>query len=135
MIKKLAIKMFKLNNISDILLKAKQKQKSIDDKYWKEILDEEVIKISQSHELDLQEKDSTIAMLQDHLASYKKREKEISAKDYLAKKQIKENFFVVSSVVSKMKEFNTSVNNVFGEMLGIKDVVDKQRKKLENDNK
>jgi predicted transcriptional regulator YdeE len=74
-------------------------------------------------------------MLQDHIATYKKREKEINAKAYMAKKQIKENFFVVQSVITKMKDFDNSVNNIYGEMLGIQDKVDKQRKRLENDNK
>jgi hypothetical protein len=135
MFKKIVIKVLKLNNISDLLLKAKQKQKAVDDKYWKEVLQKEKASIQQEYDLELQEKDSTICMLEDHLASYKKREKEISAEAYKAKKQIKENFFVVGSVVTKMKDFNNNVNAIYGEMLGIRDSVDRQRKKLENDNK
>ena len=132
MIKKLIIKLFKVYDITDMLLKAKQKQKQIDDKYWNEILAEKMNALWREYELELQEKDSDIAMLGEHLATYKKKEREVINKEFLAKKQVKENHYVVQSVVTKMYEFNEGVNKIYGEMLGIKDTVEQHKRKLEN---
>lgn len=130
-IQKLAIKIFKLNDIRSLLFNSKQKQKELDEKYWKEILQEKIDRINRDHQLELQEKDAYISMLNQHIDSYKQREKEVNQKEFLSKQQIKQNYSVALNIVSEMKDFNDSVNRMYGKMLGIQDTVVKHKSRIE----
>lgn len=131
MIKRIVIKLFKLHDIADLLLKSKQKQKRLDDDYWKDVLKENIDRLNREHELELQEKDAQISMLNQHIESYKQREKEIDKKEFQAKSQIKQNSFVMRSASDFMKEFAESINIIYGRMDKLKETVDKQKKAIE----
>lgn len=130
-IQKLAIKIFKLNDIRSLLFNSKQKQKELDEKYWKEILQEKIDRINRDHQLELQEKDAYISMLNQHIDSYKQREKEVDQKEFSARQQIKQNYSVALNIVSEMKDFTDSVNRMYGKMLGIQDTVVKHKSRIE----
>ena len=130
--KKFIIKLFKLKDISDLLLKAKQKQKEVDDKYLKEIIQETTDSLNREYQLELQEKDSTITMLEQHIQLYKDREKAMEKREFLAKKQIKENSFVMRHASDYMKDFVESVSATYGKMDKLKDTVENQKQIIEN---
>lgn len=130
-IQKLAIRIFQLQDIKNLLLNSKQKQKELDEKYWKEILQEKIDRLNRDHQLELQEKDAQICMLNQHIDSYKQREKEVDQKEFSARQQIKQNYSVALNIVSEMKDFNDSVNRMYGKMLGIQDTVVKHKSRIE----
>ena len=130
-IKRLAIWLFKLNDIFDVLVKAKQKQKADDDKYYKEIIAENTRRSNWEHGLELQEKDSTIALLEQHIQSYKDKEKEVYQREYNAKKQIKINYSIAQGIVSKVKEYCQVTEKINGELMGLKDQAETSRKRIE----
>jgi hypothetical protein len=130
-IQKLAIRVFRLQDIKNLLLNSKQKQKDLDEKYWKEILQEKIDRLNRDHQLELQEKDAQISMLNQHIDSYKQREKEVDQKEFSARQQIKQNYSVALNIVSEMKDFNDSVNRMYGKMLGIQDTVVKHKSRIE----
>lgn len=130
-IQKLAIRIFQLQDIKNLLLNSKQKQKDLDEKYWKEILQEKIDRLNRDHQLELQEKDAQISMLNQHIDSYKQREKEVDQKEFSARQQIKQNYSVALNIVSEMKDFNDSVNRMYGKMLGIQDTVVKHKSRIE----
>lgn len=130
-IQKLAIRVFRLQDIKNLLLNSKQKQKDLDEKYWKEILQEKIDRLNRDHQLELQEKDAHISMLNQHIDSYKQREKEVDQKEFSARQQIKQNYSVALNIVSEMKDFNDSVNRMYGKMLGIQDTVVKHKSRIE----
>lgn len=130
-IQKLAIRVFRLQDIKNLLLNSKQKQKELDEKYWKEILQEKIDRLNRDHQLELQEKDAQISMLNQHIDSYKQREKEVDQKEFSARQQIKQNYSVALNIVSEMKDFNDSVNRMYGKMLGIQDTVVKHKSRIE----
>jgi hypothetical protein len=70
-------------------------------------------RLDREHQLELQEKDSTIAILEQHIGMYKEKEKELYNKEFIAKKQIKENHIVVQSIASKLCDFNNNVNKIY----------------------
>lgn len=130
-IQKLAIRVFRLQDMKNLLLNSKQKQKDLDEKYWKEILQEKIDRLNRDHQLELQEKDAQISMLNQHIDSYKQREKEVDQKEFSARQQIKQNYSVALNIVSEMKDFNDSVNRMYGKMLGIQDTVVKHKSRIE----
>ena len=130
-IQKLAIRIFQLQDIKNLLLNSKQKQKELDEKYWKEILQEKIDRLNRDHQLELQEKDAQISMLNQHIDSYKQREKEVDQKEFSARQQIKQNYSVALNIVSEMKDFTDSVNRMYGKMLGIQDTVVKHKSRIE----
>lgn len=130
-IQKLAIRVFRLQDIKNLLLNSKQKQKDLDEKYWKEISQEKIDRLNRDHQLELQEKDAQISMLNQHIDSYKQREKEVDQKEFSARQQIKQNYSVALNIVSEMKDFNDSVNRMYGKMLGIQDTVVKHKSRIE----
>lgn len=130
-IKKLAIRIFQLSDLSNLLLKSKEKQKEIDDKYWKEILKEIVDRLNREHQLELQEKDAHIAMLNQHIDTYKQREKEIDQKEFNARKQVKQNYAVAINMSSVIQEFGDNINRMYGKMQGIKESVTKNKLEIE----
>ncbi len=131
MIKTWVIKIFKLEDISELLLKSKQKQKALDNRYWKEILDENINRLNREHALELQEKDAQISMLNQHIDTYKQREKEVDQKEFNARKQVKQNYAVAINMSSVIQEFGENINKMFGKMQGIKDSVTKNKLEIE----
>lgn len=131
MIKTWVIKIFKLEDISELLLKSKQKQKALDNRYWKEILDENINRLNREHALELQEKDAQISMLDQHIDTYKQREKEVDQKEFNARKQVKQNYAVAINMSSVIQEFGENINKMFGKMQGIKDSVTKNKLEIE----
>ena len=75
MFTKIILRIFKLNDISEKLIKAKQQQKKVDDKYWSEKLIDLKEKLKREHELEIQEYQAQIEILNQKLKDYKKREK------------------------------------------------------------
>jgi hypothetical protein len=129
--KLLIIKIFGLTDISDKLKKAKENQKKLDEKYWKEQLEETILHLNREHELELQEKDATIAMLEDKVKTYKARETELNNREYTVKKEAKENAFMATSISMKVEDFAMKILDVVGEMKGVKDEAENNRKRIE----
>lgn len=131
MFKLFIIKIFGLTDISDILKRSKEKQKKEDKKFWEEKLHNELDRLNREHSLELQEKDATISMLEDTITDYKSRVKEVEQKEFKAKKQIKENHFVVKNVIDNMHEFTENINKVYGKMIKISDSVEQHKLRIE----
>lgn len=129
--KRLFIKWLKLNDISKLLIEAKQKQKAMDDKYWHEIMSEAEMRMKQQHSLELQEKDSCIAMLNAHIENYRTKEKEINQREFLVRKQIKENYMVAQGLSARVGDLSESIGKIYGELLGLQDSADKHKRKIE----
>lgn len=131
MIKKLVIKLFKLNDLSDILFKAKQQQKTLDEKYWKEKMSDREEHLNRERELELQELYAQISMLEDKLKVYKAREKELDSKEYMIKREAKEQAFMATKIALKVDDFGLKILGIVGEMKGIKDDAELNRKRVE----
>jgi chromosome segregation ATPase len=130
-IQTIIIKIFQLTDLTDMLLKAKQSQLKKDKEHYEKLIEDERNILNRKHALDIQEKDSEIIMLQQQIDSYRDREKEVANKEFQAKKQIKENSFVMRYASDNLKEFAETINGIYGKMDKIKDTVDKQKKAIE----
>ena len=131
-IRKVIIKLFTLDDITDLIISAKQKQKQVDDKHWHDIMQENEKRLQREYSLELQEKDSTISMLEQHIQMFKDKEKEMSKKEFLVRKQVKANYNVAQGIVSQLDEFNKNVAKIYGEIAGLKDNAELHKKKIEN---
>lgn len=131
MFKKLCIRFLKLDDVSKLLLEAKKKQKEMDDKYWHDVMSESEARIKQQHSLELQEKESCIAMLEAHIGNYKSKEKEIAQREFLVKKQIKENYMVAQGLAGRVGELSENITKIYGELLGLQDNADKHKRRIE----
>jgi hypothetical protein len=131
MFKKLLIKIFRLNDISAMILKAKKKQKQLDEQYWTEKMEDSIEHLKREHSLELQEKDAQISMLEDKIKTYKSLEKELATKEYTLKKEAKENAFMATKIALKVEEFGLRVLDIVGEMNGVKDDAENNRKRIE----
>jgi len=132
MLKKIIIKIFRLKDISALLIKARLSQKKLDEKYWTERLEEQAEQLNNEHELELQELQSQITLLQDQIADYKKRERELDKKDFYVRTQAKEGALIATRVSSKTAEFGMCIMNLVGEMQGIKDEAEKHKIRVES---
>ena len=130
-IKRFLIKVFDFENDSEIIRRIKKKQKDDIDNYWLEIRVEELTRLKREHKLDLDEKDSFIQLLEQRIQSFKDKENEVYEREFLAKQQIKENHIIVQGLSSKMSDFSGSINKIYGEILGLQDIVDEHKKKIE----
>ena len=128
----LAIKLFRLSNITDLLVKARTSQYNNDKKHYDEVIKDEKNSLHRAYALQLQEKDSEIAMLQQQIDMYKQEKKEVENREHLARKQIKENSFVMRSASDYMKEFTEAVSSIYGKMDKIRDTVEKQKRVIED---
>ena len=131
MFKKLIIKIFRLNEINDLLIKSKQQQKAVSDKYWKEVRQDEVDCLNRNHLLELQEKDACITMLEEQIKMLKQRERDVDALHFKSKKQIKENYAVSHSIATKIWDFSQMITSIYGELRGITDAVADNKKRIE----
>ena len=131
MFKKLIIKLFKLNDISGMILQGKKRQKQLDEKYWKEKIEDITLHLNREHDLELQEKDATISMLEDTIASYKSREKELANREHETKRCSKENSFMASKISSQVDEFGMAIMRIVGNMKGIKEEAEKNKQRIE----
>lgn len=129
--KKLFIKLLGLHDVSKLLLEAKQKQKAMDDKYWHEIIAETEMRMKQQHSLELQEKDSCIAMLNAHIDNYRAKEKEINQREFSVRKQIKENYMVAQGLSARVGDLSESIGKIYGELLGLQDSADRHKRQIE----
>lgn len=132
MFKKLIIHLFDLDDIKDMLLKAKNNQKKLDDRYWSEKLQENEERLKREHELEIQEYQAQISMLQDQVNDYKNRERELDKKEFWLKKQTKENSFMATKIASKVEDFGLNVMKIVGEMKGIKQEAEDHKVKIES---
>jgi hypothetical protein len=132
MMERLFIKLFPQSDISVMLRKSKENQKQLDDKYWKEQLDEALAHRDREHELELQEKDAEISMLKDIIKTYKTREKEFNLREFEIKKNAKENSHTAARIASKVEDFGLAVMNIVGEMKGVREDADKNKTRIEN---
>lgn len=124
------IKWLKPKDVTQIIIKAKNNQKQKDEIFWREILDENISRLKREHELELQEKDSSIAILEQHIQFYKNKENEVREKEFTAKKQIKENYAVAQGIVSRLNEYQLGVNKIFAEIEGIRDKAEIHKEKI-----
>jgi hypothetical protein len=130
MTKKLIIKLFKLHDISSMLVQAKEKQRQLDKKYYDQELEEELFRLKTKHSLDLQEKDATITLLEEKIKTYKQREKELDNKEYSIKKDAKENAFMATKISIKVEEFALKIMDIVGDMKGIEAEADSHKKRI-----
>jgi len=130
--KLLIIKLFRLTDLTDMLKKSKERQKRLDEKYWKEKLEDALSHQKREHELELQEKNAEISMLQDIIKSYKQREKELDNREYLIKKNAKENSFMATKIASKVEDFGIAVLGIVGEMKGVREDAENNKLRIES---
>jgi len=131
MFTKLILKIFKLHDISEKLIKAKQQQKRVDDKYWSEKLADFEEKMKREHELEIQEYQAQIEILNQKLKDYKKREKDIDTREYYLRKQANDNTLMATKITSKVEDFGMAIIKIVGEMKGIKKEVEDHKVKIE----
>jgi len=131
MIKKLVIKIFKLNDISDILIKARQFQKKLDDKIWTEKIKNILEKIKMEHKLEIQELESQMTLLKDQLLECKKFEKELNKKDFHVRIQAKDNALIATRIAQKVEDFGMNVMKIVGEMKGVREEAEEHKIKIE----
>lgn len=132
MLTKLVIKLFGLTDISDKLIEAKQHQKQIDEKYWKEKLFDLEEKLKRVHALEVQEYKAQLEMKAEQLKEYKKKEKELDRKEYHLKIQARENAHMAFKISSKVEDFGNAVIKIVGEMKGVKKEVEDYKELIEN---
>jgi len=132
MMKRLVIKIFKLDDISDMIYKSKRRQKELDDKFWKEKLQDGLDHLKREQLLELQEKDAQISMLNEQVNEYKKRERDLDKKEYFIKKQSKENSHMATKLNSKIEDFGISIMKIAGEMKGIRAEAEEHKLKIES---
>ncbi len=127
MIRKFIIRIFKLTDISDLLLKTKKNQKKMDDIYWSAKLQDREEKLTRFFELERQELTAQIDMLNQQISDYRKREKDLCQREFLIKKQGKFNLYMASRLDSKVEDFGKAILSIVGEIKGIKDEVSTNR--------
>ena len=136
-IRKTIIKLFKLYNISDEALKdyvskTTERQKRLDEKYWKERINEEIDSIQREHDLELHEKNTEISMLENKLQEFKKVKTEIEKKSYVNKKQARDNLSIAIRMASKTEDVALALLNTLGEIKGIKDEAENNKILIES---
>ena len=136
-IKKIIIKIFRLYNLSEEALKdyvnnATNRQKKLDEKYWRIKIHEELENLQREHELDLHEKDNEISVLEEKLKDLKKKKKEIAVKEALIKRQARENLSVAVRIASKTEDIALALLNTLGEIKGVKDEAEMNKQQIEN---
>jgi cell shape-determining protein MreC len=115
-----------------MLKKSKERQKKLDEKYWGEKLEDALSHQKREHELEIQEKNAEISMLQDTIKSYKQREKELDTREYMIKKNAKENSFMATKIASKVEDFGIAVLGIVGEMKGVREDAEKNKLRIES---
>ena len=136
-VRKTIIKLFKLYNISDEALKdyvskATERQKRLDEKYWKERINEEIDSIQREHDLELHEKNTEISMLENKLQQFRKVKTEIEKKSYNNKKQARDNLSIAIRMASKTEDVALALLNTLGEIKGIKDEAENNKILIES---
>jgi hypothetical protein len=131
MMKKLIIKLFRLKDISGLLIEAKKQQQKLDAKFWIERMKDKEEKLKNEHELEIQDYISQIALLDDQIEDFKKREKELDRKDFAVRKQSKENAFIATKIATKVEDFALSVMKIVGEMQGVKNEAQEHKLRIE----
>lgn len=136
-VRKTIIKLFKLYNISDEALKdyvkrATDRQQKLDEKYWKERINEEIDSIQREHDLELHEKNTEISMLENKLQQFRKVKTEIEKKSYNNKKQARDNLSIAIRMASKTEDVALALLNTLGEIKGIKDEAENNKILIES---
>ena len=131
MLKKMLIKLFRLHEINKLLIKSKNQQKEISDRYWKEVLKDTEDLLNRNHLLELAEKDACIVMLEEQIKLLKQRERDVDNQNFKAKKQIKENFAISQKITMEVGNFCQAVNGIWGRMNGITDELADHKKQIE----
>ena len=60
----------------------------------------------------------------------KQNEKELNQKEYFIKKQTLENIYFINKIASKIENFSINLMPIVGEIKGINDEIEQQKKKL-----
>jgi len=131
MIKSIVIKVFRLTDITDRILKAKKSQKKMDDEHWQEKLVDEIHKIQLDHQLEIIELESKISMCNDTIKEYRNREKLLVNQEYENKKFAKENAYTANKISSKLEDFGLEIYKIIGEVKGIRDEADNNKLRIE----
>jgi len=127
MVKKFIIKLFMLTDINDMILQGKKKQKHLDEKFWKEKLQDNTIHLNREHSLEIQELQAQISMLEDSIKVYKSKAKEVENKEYENRKCAKKNSFVATKMSTQIEDFAMSIMSIVGKMKGIKEEAEKNK--------
>ena len=131
LIKKILIKFFKLDDITDLLKESKKTQRKEDTKYWRDRIEDFEIRLNRKHQLEIQDYLSKIFLLEDDLKNLKNRERKLNDKEYVVKTISKENTLMAVRLSSKIGEFIDTVMGITGEFNGLKDDAETHQKKIE----
>ena len=129
------IKFFKLEHLSDVISKERDKQKDIDKKFYDSRVREIMEKNSRETEYLRTSYDYDIKTLEEEIRALKIKEKEVDEKDLRAKNQINANVHIATRMYSEMKNCSdffikttVKMNKAMDEALNHKKSVEKIEK-------
>jgi len=129
------IKLFKLEHLSDVISKERDKQKDIDKKFYDNRVREIIEKKDREIEYLRTSYDYDIKTLEEEIRTLKIKEKEVDEKDLRAKNQINANVHIATRMYSEMKNCSdylvkttAKINRAMNEALDHKKVVEKIEK-------
>ncbi len=129
------IKFFKLEYLSDVISKERDKQKEIDKKFYDSRVREIMEKNNRETEYLRTSYDYDIKTLEEEIRALKIKEKEVDEKDLRAKNQINANVHIATRMYSEMKNCSdflikttVKMNKAMDEALNHKKIVEKIEK-------
>lgn len=129
------IKFFKLEHLSDVISKERDKQKEIDKKFYDSRVREIMEKNNRETEYLRTSYDYDIKTLEEEIRALKIKEKEVDEKDLRAKNQINANVHIATRMYSEMKNCSdflikttVKMNKAMDEALNHKKIVEKIEK-------
>lgn len=129
--KALLIKLFGLNDISDVIYSAREEERKRAVREKQHSLEEQEKAIRRHYELIIQSKDTEIQLLEKTISGLTRKESEVKEIEHRSKLQIKENYRVATDLAMQIQSFTSAVNHIFGELTTISYRVEKHNKNLQ----
>jgi len=119
--KKLIIKIFGLTDISNIIYRACLKERRKSKEEFNKELQDIVEVMERDHELELQVKDSELALLEQQIYQIRVKHRDALALEAKSKRQVKANFVITSEISMQTNNLMMLFNKCVGEIEGLKD--------------
>lgn len=131
MIKRLVIKLFRLNDIEDVITRARySERKRAEEEKEKELLHLKTT-LGRKHDLEMQSKNTEIALIKKELSLLERKSKEVDALEYRSRVQIKENFRVATEISMIIKNISMQMNGVYQDIITVTDAAEKHQRRIE----
>lgn len=134
--KKLFIKILKLDELTCVIVKERDKQKALDKKYYENLMTQKLEKQAMDFSYERSSFEYDIKTLQEEVKNYEIKQKEVDIRDLRAKNQINANIHVATRIYSEMKDTSEYVTKktakmhlVMTEALDHKETVEKLENK------